>query len=130
MHLDTFSKFIFGDFFFCWPFSPNFFFFQLSSARLHAGQPIYVSAGGRHRGMKALGCICFGGTVPLQKYQNTLCARHSTLSVDTPTASGASQPKVYWCYKHPQEKCDFLSVDNSIFTETCFCRSPSPSRFL
>lgn len=29
----------------CWPFSPNFSLFQLSSARHHTGQPVCVSAG-------------------------------------------------------------------------------------
>lgn len=89
---------------------------------------LFMSVLGDHRGMKALGCICVGGTVPLQKYWNTLRAGHSTLSVDMPTASGGSQPKICWCYKHPREKHDFLSVDNSISTEICIFRSPS--RFL
>lgn len=116
LSLETFS---------CWPFSANFFLFQLSSARPHAGQPVYISSEGGHRGVKALDCVRTGGTVPLQKYWNVLRAGQSTVSVDTPTASGGSPPKIYWYYKHPQDKHDFRSVDNSISTEICICRSPS-----
>lgn len=82
---------------------------------------LFMSLLGGHREMKALGCTCVG----IQKYWNTLCAGHSTVSVVTPTASGGCQPKICCCYKHPQEKHDFLSVDNSTSTEICICRSPS-----
>lgn len=127
LHLDSFSKPIFGDFFLL-AFLTRFLPFPVILSQASCRSTYLCQCWGDHRGVKALGCISFGGTVPLQKYWNCLCARHSTVSVDTPTASGGSQPKIYWCYKHPQEKHDFLSVGNSIFTETWFCRSPS--RFL